>query len=75
MARGSEICSGSGSSDAVMKRFVLAILIFALSAGVTADEGMWTFDNIPRAEIAKRYGVQLSDHLRSCGGIRRVGGV
>ena len=48
-----------------MKRFVLAILIFALSAGVTADEGMWTFDNIPKAEIAKRYGVQLTDQWLS----------
>ena len=37
-----------------MKRFILAILIFALAAGVTADEGMWTFDNVPKAEIAKR---------------------
>ena len=22
---------------------------------------MWTFDNVPKAEIAKRYGVQLTD--------------
>jgi V8-like Glu-specific endopeptidase len=44
-----------------MKRIVLAILIFGLSTGVTADEGMWTFDNVPKAEIAKRYGVQLTD--------------
>ena len=44
-----------------MKRFMLAVLILALSGGVTADEGMWTFDNIPKAEIAKRYGVQLTD--------------
>ena len=44
-----------------MKRFILGVLILALAAGVTADEGMWTFDNIPKAEIAKRYGVQLTD--------------
>jgi V8-like Glu-specific endopeptidase len=44
-----------------MKRFVLAALIFALSGGVNADEGMWTFDNIAKADIAKRYGVQLTD--------------
>ena len=44
-----------------MKRFILAILIIAPAAGLIADEGMWTFDNIPKAEIAKRYGVQLSD--------------
>ena len=47
------------------EEIVLAILIFALSAGVTADEGMWTFDNIPKAEIAKRYGVQLTDQWLS----------
>jgi V8-like Glu-specific endopeptidase len=40
---------------------MLAVLIVALSGGVKADEGMWTFDNPPKAEIAKRYGVQLSD--------------
>ena len=44
-----------------MKRLILAVLIVALSAGITADEGMWTFDNVPRADIAKRYGVQLTD--------------
>ena len=44
-----------------MKRFILAVLMVALSAGVTADEGMWTFDNVPKADIAKRYGVQLTD--------------
>jgi V8-like Glu-specific endopeptidase len=44
-----------------MKRFILAILIFTLSGGVNADEGMWTFDNLPKADIAKRYGVQLTD--------------
>jgi len=44
-----------------MKRFILGVLILTLAAGVTADEGMWTFDNIPKAEIAKRYGVQLTD--------------
>jgi hypothetical protein len=29
--------------------------------GVFADEGMWTFTNVPRAAIAQKYGVQLSD--------------
>src|SRR5688572_29855949 len=44
-----------------MKRFILAVLIVAPTAGVTADEGMWTFDNIPKAEITKRYGVEVTD--------------
>src|SRR5262245_9071131 len=51
----------SASSEACVKRFILAVLIVTLSGGVTADEGMWTFDNLPKAEISKRYGVQLSD--------------
>jgi hypothetical protein len=26
-----------------------------------ADEGMWTFNNVPRAEIKKRYGFEVTD--------------
>src|SRR5215204_4843178 len=26
-----------------------------------ADEGMWTFNNIPRSEIKKRYGFDVTD--------------
>jgi len=48
-------------SEAAVKRFILAVLILGLSGAVAADEGMWTFDNVPRAEVAKRYGVQMSD--------------
>jgi len=44
-----------------MKRCMLACVVVVLSVGVAADEGMWTFDNVPRAEIAKKYGVQLTD--------------
>ena len=42
----------------------LAPLLLA-AAGVTAiasaDEGMWTFDNPPRAAIRQKYGVDLTD--------------
>src|SRR5262245_29248567 len=48
-----------------MKRSMLAVLIVALSGVVWADEGMWTFDNAPKAEIAKRYSVQLNDQWLS----------
>src|SRR5262245_11943546 len=35
---------------------------FVLQAGmVRADEGMWTFNNVPRAEIKKRYGFEITD--------------
>ena len=39
--------------------FVLALTFVV--ATLAADEGMWTFDNIPREAIAKKYGVQLTD--------------
>ena len=44
-----------------MKRFILAFLLVGLSVGVAADQGMWTFDSFPRAEVAKKYGVQVTD--------------
>src|ERR1700755_2244946 len=47
------------------KRFLSALLValFSLSsiAVVRADEGMWTFNNVPRAEIKKRYGFDVTD--------------
>ena len=43
-----------------MKRFILAILIIAPAAGLIADEGMWTFDNIPKAD-REAWRAQLSD--------------
>jgi hypothetical protein len=44
-----------------MKRFIQAFVVVGLSVGVAADEGMWTFDGFPRAEVAKKYGVQVTD--------------
>ena len=44
-----------------MKRLIAIALVLGLSTGLTADEGMWTFDNFPRAEVAKKYGVQITD--------------
>ncbi len=49
------------------KKFLcLALMAFVLlpSLGITkvyADEGMWTFDNVPKAEIKKRYGFNITD--------------
>jgi hypothetical protein len=42
-------------------RLISGFLVLAFCAAVFADEGMWTFDNIPRDAIAKKYGVQLTD--------------
>jgi hypothetical protein len=44
-----------------MRRLLMLGFIVMLSAAAAADEGMWTFDNVPRAEIAKKYGVTLTD--------------
>ncbi len=35
------------------------LLLVGTSAPAFADEGMWTFDNFPRATVAERYGTNL----------------
>jgi len=48
-------------------RRILAALLGALFSLQTlhftalADEGMWTFNNVPRAEIKKKYGFEITD--------------
>jgi len=42
-----------------MKRFSLAALAALVTCTAVADEGMWTFDNPPRAVIQSTYGVDL----------------
>ncbi len=42
-----------------MQRFPFAALAALASCAAMADEGMWTFDNPPRAVIAEKYGVEL----------------
>ena len=42
-----------------MKRVSMAALAALASFAAAADEGMWTFDNPPRAAIAEKYGVTL----------------
>jgi peptidase S46-like protein len=42
-----------------MKRLPIAVLAALASFTAIADEGMWTFDNPPRAAIAEKYGVTL----------------
>src|SRR5688572_29042814 len=47
-----------------MKRLPLVLALIALSLTSTAaDEGMWTFDNVPKDAIAKKYGVQVTDQM------------
>ncbi|HQL47327.1 MAG TPA: S46 family peptidase [Holophaga sp.] len=52
-----------------MRRFTLPFLALLLSAGaLRAEEGMWTFDNVPRKLLKERYGFEPTqawlDHLR-----------
>jgi V8-like Glu-specific endopeptidase len=47
-----------------MNRLPLALVLIAVTlTSTTADEGMWTFDNVPRETIAKKYGVQVTDQM------------
>src|SRR5467141_2196392 len=42
----------------------LIVAIFSLQAlhfSARADEGMWPFNNVPRAEIKKKYGFDVTD--------------
>ena len=51
----------------LMKRWMLVLTTaVCVAVGVplvtgAPDEGMWTFDNVPRDAIAKKYNVQLTD--------------
>src|SRR5215212_6005734 len=50
-------------------RAALAALLLAatLCTAALADEGMWAFNNLPRAEIKRRYGFEVTDEW-----VRRV---
>src|SRR5262245_12276627 len=49
-----------------MKRLCLLLLLAscasaALVQPARADEGMWTFDNFPKAAVKQKYGVDIDD--------------
>ena len=49
-----------------LRSFFLALLIALFSFSTLhvtalAEEGMWTFNNVPRAEIEKKYGFKVTD--------------
>jgi hypothetical protein len=49
-----------------LKKFLSALFMALFSfqmlhVTALADEGMWTFNNVPRAEIKKRYGFDVTD--------------
>src|SRR5713101_4440679 len=42
----------------------LILALFSLQTlqfSARADQGMWTFNNVPRAEIKKKYGFEITD--------------
>ena len=39
----------------------LAIVVAVTTLGLHGDEGMWTFDNVPRDLIKKQYGFEITD--------------
>ena len=49
-----------------LRRTLVALLLALFSLQTLniiafADEGMWTFNNVPRAEIKKKYGFEITD--------------
>ena len=49
-----------------LRKFLCALILALFSLQTfnftaRADEGMWTFNNVPRAEIKKRYGFDVTD--------------
>src|SRR5438093_13721318 len=49
-----------------LRNFLCALILalFSLQTihfSALADEGMWTFNNVPRAEIKKKYGFEVTD--------------
>ena len=44
-----------------VRRSVLWLAVVGLCASVSADEGMWTFDNFPKAAVKGKYGVEITD--------------
>src|SRR5678815_2334234 len=46
----------------ILSALMLALFsIQTLQLTALADEGMWTFNNVPRAEIKKKYGFEITD--------------
>jgi hypothetical protein len=45
-----------------LSALLLALFTFqTIHVTALADEGMWTFNNVPRAEIKKKYGFEVTD--------------
>jgi hypothetical protein len=45
----------------IMSAILIALFATPIVSTVRADEGMWTFNNVPRAEIKRKYGFEVTD--------------
>ncbi len=45
----------------IMSAVLIALFATPIVSTVCADEGMWTFNNVPRAEIKRKYGFEVTD--------------
>jgi hypothetical protein len=44
-----------------MKKTIVVLISTCLPFAALADEGMWTIDNFPSADVAAKYGVKIGD--------------
>ena len=44
-----------------MNRALLSLIALCMPVAASADEGMWTLDNFPGAEVNEKYEVQITD--------------
>jgi hypothetical protein len=44
-----------------MRKTLALLLLFTASTSARADEGMWTYNGFPKAQLEKRYGVKVDD--------------
>src|SRR5687767_15245380 len=45
----------------LMCALIVALFTFQRIPVSALDEGMWTFNNVPRADIKKKYGFEVTD--------------
>ena len=57
-----------GNSNRIAFAIALLCLVFSLNTPLSADEGMWTFDNLPLKQLKEKYGFtptqEWLDHIR-----------
>jgi hypothetical protein len=44
-----------------MRKILALLLLFTASTSARADEGMWTYNGFPKAQLEKKYGVKVDD--------------